>query len=92
MSWYKNRQCLGGWQALFGAGRKMSRRTRGQPCKLFVRSAGQWRKTNISILNRYANLLLPKLDEMHAQQVKDGKVRLDDTGQIENRIQRTYPF
>jgi len=40
----------------------------------------------------YTNALLPRLDALHAEQVKEGLVQLDADGELLGRSVRTYPF
>lgn len=40
----------------------------------------------------YKDLLLPRLDDLHLEQIQNGLVKLDADGKVEGKNLRTYPF
>lgn len=40
----------------------------------------------------YKDLLLPRLDELHESQIREGLVKVDDNGDVVGKNIRTYPF
>lgn len=40
----------------------------------------------------YKDLLLPRLDELHERQIREGLVKVDDNGDVVGKNIRTYPF
>ena len=56
-------------------------------------SLSRWEmQLTMSCFDRYVDVLLPRLDELHSRQVEEGSVTLDEDGKVEGRETRTYPF